>query len=433
MKKIGLIAVAAILFVLLAGRWYYVSQIEKHLDQAASVVSQAGGRLTYRDVGISLGGVIAIEEFRASIPGAGAELRVDRIALDTGSPLGVHRLANMTRSRTLPERLSLSLEGLVMPVTKDNTAAMHPLGVPGMGRFLSAGCDNRENFTPIDYVNMDYADPIFNTRLEYQVEGGGELVTISLVSESDNLHQSDVSAKFSLGAKSLAFADIARAAPDSRLLEAVLDYQDLGFYNRVLSFCESETELLPQQYRKRHLQAWQEAWKWLQLKPGLGTRNAYEKFLASPRQVSLTIEPVQTMSVMGLYNTLPEQVPYRFHTAVAVNGTPLGHLDVAMLTPEESSAWFEQQRLAREAERRLKSEPLAPEQELEPVPRNQWADHIDEDMVLVQVDGASVKGVIERLEERVLQFKVFSHGGFIVRPFEYNRIQALYLAIDYER
>lgn len=426
MKKIVLILLALAAAVLLGGRWYYISQVEKQLDKAASAIAQFGGRLEYRKVDISHTGVLSVEGLNASVPGAGAQLNVERISLDTGSLTGIHKLASTFKTQRFPETLTLSLEGMVMPVTAANTTAMHPFGFPSMGPFLAAGCGERKRFSPVDYSNMGYQDPVFDTQIEYRAVGGGELITLKTVSEAPNLHQSQLSAEFSLGANSLSFTDMAQAVPKMRLLEASLHYRDLGFYPRLLSFCEQQTQMSRADYLEQHTEQWLEAWYELGLQAGDNTEQAYGAFVANPKQFALHVEPTQDLSADSLNVAQLGQLLYRLRADIIVNDQSQGRLDVSPASEEDLSAWREQRRQTRATQKRQSAASNSAQSTLQPIARQQWQEFLGMEVQLVQTNGDRVIGVLERLEEEVLRLKVFSHGGFIIRPFEYRDIDALY-------
>ncbi|MCP8900473.1 hypothetical protein [Gilvimarinus xylanilyticus] len=428
MKKIGLILLVLAAAVLLGGRWYYIAQVEKQLDKAASAIAPFGGRLEYRKVDISHTGVLSVEGLHASVPGAGAELNVERISLDTGSLTGIHKLATTFKKQRFPETLTLSLEGMVMPVTAANTTAMHPFGFPGMGPFLAAGCGERNRLSPVDYSNMGYQDPVFDTQIEYRAVGGGELITLKTVSEAPNLHQSQLSAEFSLGANSLSFTDMAQAVPQMRLLEASLHYHDLGFYPRLLSFCEQQAQLSRTAFIELHTEQWLETWYGLGLQAGPNTEQAYSAFIANPKQFALHVEPSQDFAMDSLNLSSLGQLLYRLRANIIVNDQSQGRLDISSASEQELSAWRQERAQTRAEQQRQSVEPDSSQSTLKPIAREQWQAYLGKEVQLMQTSGERVTGVLERLEEEVLRLKVFSHGGFIIRPFEYRHIDALYRA-----
>lgn len=424
MKKviIGLILLAAV--VLLGGHYYYAQQIGKRLDNAAMVISGMGGELEYRDINITLDGEVRIEGLFFQVPGMGGALNIDRVAVHTDGPLGVHGLAMDIRDQQLPNTLGVSFEGVRFPLASG--AAMSPVG---FGAFTAAGCGDRASFGTSELVQMGYSGLVMDARVDYRFIGGGQLLNVTVDSHFRDMHRTEISMELSLGASSLNTTAVTMAATNAELLGLNIDYQDMGYAERVIEFCRKETDLDRQAFIAQHLEAWQQMWQRLGFVAGPTMTQAYRNFLAEPDQLSLSIEPSGELSMDELSRSSPEMMLYQLRTTLSVNHDEVGRLDLAV----------------------REGGPLVVESEAEPATGGDSAAdpagsaagtpsgsrrialdnldrHLNRNVELHLQDGRTLEGRVEEVRETSVQFKRFHGGGYVIQPIPHDDIEAVYLS-----
>lgn len=427
MKKviIGLILLAAV--VLLGGHYYYAQQIGQRLDRAAMVVSGMGGELEYRDIKITLNGEVRIEGVFFQVPGMGGALNVDRVAVHTGGPLGVHSLAMDIRDQQLPKTLGVSFEGVRFPLSSG--AAMSPVG---FGAFTAAGCGERAGFGTSELVQMGYSGLVMDARVDYQFIGGGQLLNITVDSLFRDMHRTEVSMELSLGAPSLNAMAVGMAASNAELLGLNIDYQDRGYAKRVIDFCQNQTDLDRQAFIAHHLEAWQQMWERQGFVAGPTMIQAYRNFLAEPDQLSLSIQPSGELTMDELARSSPEMMLYQLRTTLSVNNEELGRLDLAvreggpLVVESESETATGDESAAVDTNPESSSAGTASGGQR--IALDNLGRHLNRNVELHLRDGRKLEGRIEQALETSVQFKRFHGGGYVIQPIQYNDIEAVYLS-----
>ncbi|WP_027329738.1 hypothetical protein [Marinimicrobium agarilyticum] len=422
---VGLIILVAV--VLLGGHYFYAKQIGKRLDRAAMVVSGMGGELDYRDIKITLDGEVRIEGLFFQVPGMGGALNVDRVAVHTGGPLGVHSLAMDIRDQQLPKTLGVSFEGVRFPLSSG--AAMSPVG---FGAFTAAGCGDRNGFGTSELVQMGYSGLVMDARVDYRFIGGGQLLNVTVDSLFRDMHRTEVSMELSLGASSLNAMAVGMAASNAELLGLTIDYQDMGYAKRVFEFCQKETELDRQAFIAQHLEAWEQMWQRLGFVAGPTMTQGYRNFLAEPDQLSLSIEPNGELSMDELSRSSPEMMLYQLRTTLSVNHDEVGRLDLSvreggpLVVESEAETATGGDSAAVTGTNTGGSSTGMPSGD-QRIALDNLDQHLNRDVELHLQDGRALEGRVEEVRETSVQFKRFHGGGYVIQPIPYDDIEAVYL------
>ncbi|MDO3387658.1 hypothetical protein QWI17_17575 [Gilvimarinus sp. SDUM040013] len=425
MKKGLLGSILAIGVLLFGAKWYYETQVEKQLDETAKSLRQMGVELTYHDVVITFGGQLIIEGIRLDVIGLNQKLIIAKSTLDAGGLVSGVML--LTQPDTLPESLALKFEGLKVPVTEENTLAMHPFGAPGIGKLMVAGCPNRTGFSPVDYLDMGYGDPVFDADISYLVHGGGQLLTLAFSSAAKDLHESSVTMEFALGTSSMNTMAIAQAFMNMRLMNIELTYQDYGLFPRVAEFCQAQGDFQHATYLEQHLEQWSLAWNDIGLKPGAELVSLYREFVQNPNRMTVRLRPSQNVTAADLSSVNPRQLAYRLDTQLQVNKGRFTPVNLVALSEGELAAIEREKQAQMEAEKAALTSSTAPKSHRQEVELARWQEYQHEKIVLVQTDGSKIIGTIDSVDDKRIQFKVFSHGGFMIQPFKHTEVAALYL------
>lgn len=433
MKRI-IVAIAVLAVVIFSGKYYYGRQVEKNLDKVAIIVSGMGGNLDYAGVNITLGGEVHIEDVRLSAPGLDYDLRMERVALRTGSMFGVHTLATEVRKGRIPEQLGLSIEGLQMPVDGGGYGEWFEAGAEGSGGFSVAGCGDRIGFSDKDYTEMGYGGfVLMDTHLDYHLVNEGQWFDVVIRSVAENMHDMSVEMDFALNAPSRDTAAIGMAMAGAELTEVRVDYNDRGYITRVLDFCQKESGLNRSDYLALHLAAWQDAWKANGLIAGENMVAAYGQFLKQPNHFSVSAKPVGDLGLMAMQETAPELLLYQFQMAMEVNHVTAGRLDLTVMDPTAKKAWLAEHGLGKPStEPKLK---VAPEREqtMAASARRRNAEervvavedlrnHLNAYVVLQLTNERTVEGRMRQFDEDALQLQSYQSGGSITMPVIYSQI-----------
>lgn len=432
MKRI-LGAVLVLVAVIFGSNYYYGRQVEKHLDSAALFVRAMGGNLEYSGVTITLGGDIRIEGVRASAPELGEDMSVERIVLRTGSVLGVHKLATEVRKNRLPQQLGLSFEGVRIFLIGAGAQEWNTLAPQGSESLSAAGCGDRTQFLESDYTAMGYNTWLMmDSHIDYRLLHEGEWLELEVQTVTEDMHDISMKMDFTLNAASREMAAIGMAMAGAQLNEVRVDYNDKGYAERVIEFCQQQTELGRKEFLVHHLEAWQEAWKSIGFVAGENTVAAYRQFLVQPEHFAISAKPTGSFSWEGMEDIAPELLLYQFQIALEVNGVAAGRLDLTPMDQAAKRAWRvehgnenpsaepapESSTGERPVQRRGKPRAVAVED---------LGAHLNDYVILELSSGRTVEGRIRRLNEDALQLEGFQSGGTMTIPVPYGQIVKAYL------
>lgn len=429
MKRIliGLLFVVAV--VALGGHYYYERQVEKRVESGARLLGQMGGTLDYREVAVGLSGDIRIEDILLRVPGMPTSVSIDRVSLHTGGLLGVHKLAMDARDQMVPTRLGLSLEGIRIPLSSVTQASNSSVA----DNFAAAGCGDRSGFSALDIVNMGYSEYVMDTRVDYQLVGSGELLSLTIDTLMRDMHNTHVELEFSLGAPSRHASAVAMAATSAQVLNVIIDYQDKGYAQRVMDFCTEDTGLDREAYLAQHLDAWQERWKHYGLVAGPQMMDAYQQFVANPDELRLRIKPYGGLEADDLAELSPELLLQYLQMQVAVNQSSMVPLDLTVMDEATAESWRAQQR-ERAAETGSPAN-LGTDSDLANTDDGRIAvenlrDYPGATVELQLTNDRTLEGVIHSLGEDRLQLQRFQSGGYVIQPVNYADITAVYLKAE---
>ena len=343
MKKPLLFIVIGLIVVAVGVNWYYTRQIRDQLDRMASTISMFG-TLSYDNVRLSPGGAININDLSFRMHQGQGGIDIGQISLQTANLLALMTLeSNLERGR-FPETLGLRVENIQFPLdgalatmARETPGGTSPTGVSG-ALFNAAGCDGRTQFTANDLMQMDYFDVRADVEAQYQLVDNGERLRLFASARNHDAGAIDLEATFDLLSGSLSTRNPASSMQNARLGSFALEYEDLGFYERMLAFCADEMSMTKPQYIAHHVEAWKQAWSVSDVEPGPDALAAYESFLEDPQQLSVRSAAEHSVSIEGMQRyTMPDLLE-RMKVRLVVNYSEPQPLDMKLLSESSTLA-----------------------------------------------------------------------------------------------
>ncbi len=442
MKKILIGALVLVALVVFGGNYYYSLQVEKQLDQAAQMLEMMGGELLYDGVSITPGGEVRIDDLRLYAPELVEPIVVDRLALRTGSILGVHNLAMEVRAGRMPEQLGLSFVGLRMAVGSENYRQMDMLSAQGADSLSAAGCGARSHFDARDLIDMGYTEFVVDSHIDLRIVGSGISFDIDAETLIHDMHKTSLHMSLALNAASRDVAALGMAFTRAEVQGLSISYQDRGYAERAIAFCQDQTGLNRDEFITQHLNAWQDAWKARGFVAGPTLLSAYETFLHQPDSFQVDITPSTPLGADELASSSPELLIYQLRMNLDVNGSDAGRVDLVVMDEAALAKWREERRQSREAqglppEPELQQEPAASSQaeNLTPsqsagrrsISTTELRRHRNSEVELYLSNGKRLEGRIREIEQDALRLQVYQSGGYVILPVAYNDIEAAYL------
>lgn len=417
MKRL-LFILAAFVLLLVGSNFYYAHQAKKHLDTLANTLRMMGGNLEYRDLGITLGGRVEIEDLRIKAPGSEENLNLGLVSLHTGSIIGIHKLAMDVRKNRFPEQLGLSFEGVQVVIGGEAYKQIHALDHDYPERFLLAGCGERTSISDADLVKMGYGDFVsVSSHLEYRLMNKGQWVEMESKTTIDGMNEIAAKVDISLNATSRDMAALGSAMGNAKLHELVVEYNDQGYFQRLLDLCHKESGLPRMEFLDRHMEAWKQAWLQRGFVAGENLVTAYRRFIEQPEQFRISAKPNEDIGLTEFANVSPELLPYQFASDLQVNGVAAGRLDVTVW--EESGKNQEKSRLVTMPG----LTPTATGEKIVTIEVGELRNYLNQQVILRLSNGRTLEGKIVQLSDDGLQIQSYQTGGKMTIPVTYAQIE----------
>jgi hypothetical protein len=454
MKRLLLFLVPGLVVVAISLNWHATRQIRDQLDRTAQSVSMFG-TLSYDSVRLSPGGAVNINDLSFRLHQGRGGIDIGRISVQTANLLALFALEGKLERGQLPESLGLSLEGIRFPLdgalatmARDAGGGASPADNSAF-LFAAEGCGERTQFSANDLMHMDYFDIRADVDAHYRFIDDGERLRVSISARTQNASAIYLEANFDLLSGTLHARDVARSMQNARLGAFLLEYEDLGYYERMLGFCAEEMQMTRAEYIAHHLQAWTEAWSRAEARPGPDLVAAYEAFLKDPQQFRINSNAEDSVSLEGIDHYEVSDLLERMDVRLVVNHGDPQPLDVAGL--DESPA-----RIAasdQSADTDLDVPTASPGSDRATVPASNptnGAGGTDAEATTTEVSsgwitvdpgelgayrnprlrvvldsGDDYTGRLSRVDDDNIHIRVRGVGGFYVRPIPRSRIREL--------
>lgn len=461
MKKTLLFIVVGLIVVAVSANWYYTRQVRDQLDRMASMASMFG-TLSYEGVRLSPGGAININDLSFRLHQGRGGVDIEQISLQTANLLALMTLeGNLERGR-FPETLGLRVKNIQFPL--DGALATMAQQTPGSASptgtssvlFNAAGCDGRTQFTANDLMQMDYFDIRADLEAHYRLIDNGNRLRLFVSARNHDASAMDLEVTFDISPGSLSTSDLARSMENARLHSFSLEYEDLGFYDRMLTFCADEMSMTEPAYIAHHLESWKQAWSPSGVEPGPDTVAAYQSFLEDPQQLRVSSNAEHGVSFEGIERYTMPGFLERMEARLVVNYGEPRPLDMNVLDGSSRRIVSTDQPASTEgaatppeaadpqaasmadiadttADADADANADAPEEAVVRPDPSQWIEvdparveaHLDQRLRIRMQSGDRYAGRLVRVESGQIHIRVERPGGFYIRPLARGEIQGI--------
>ncbi len=423
MKKPLFFSLILVAILAAGGYWWMTRQIASHMDDLATTLRPVGS-LSYDAVRVSPGGAAYVVGIRFVPFGMAESVEVERVSITAENLWRLWRMSRDFEDGFIPSKLRLSLNGLKLSLDGQLVDGVEGGAFGGL-LFDAAGCGDRREFSAMDLTGMDYWDLLLDASMAYRLENDGERIVLSMTSRGREMSELSATTTLELNATSRRVEELTMAFFNARLESVHLSYRDLGFYPRMLDFCAAETGMSLTDYRDHHARQWRERWSEIGLEPGPEATVGYQRFLSSPEQIEIRLEPRWSMPVSRLASLDESGWIGETRIQFAVNYGSMLELDIATLgsdlpEPAEDATRADPTRPVTTASTERPS--FDPYAGWQPVSFEHLTDHHQAAVIVLLKDGSRVTGHLMESDDREIHVRVRGVGGFFIRPYERDRI-----------
>ena len=409
-----LFSLVALIALTVAGIHFYVTRkVDNEMVTLASQVSPVGN-LEWGNIQIHPSGQIRIRDIRFTPHLVASEVQLQQLAFTAPNLIELLLAAREFDNNRLPKSLGLIIRGLEVPIADtgiDRLDAPFSTGVP----FEAAGCGGREMLNLGDLPDLDIWTLVSDISLDYRLVDNGERARLRISSHTQYLAGMSMEVRLHLGSASRDLGLLARAGSMARLEHLDVNYQNLGFRDRLDRFCADELDITPDQFKVTHLSAWSAAWGRRGLEPSQDLLTAYRLFVAEPQSINLVFQPRQRLPLTAFTRMQHDELIDSLNPEVSVNE------DRRVAVSFERIAAIESPPVAGTASPDSDSETS----EDAPVRRIVWTEispaqassRIGDRVRITTAGGDRVTGELVEVDSDYLHMRLRSTGGFIVRPF----------------
>lgn len=422
-KWIGRVLLASIIVPLLAvtGMYFYFThQFEQQVARQAAQLSPFG-QLQWNRVQLHPTGEARIHELKFLPHSVNSEIRIERIAFRAPDLFELLQSSNEFKDGRLPEALGISIRGLQIALDERHLGDLDSgfgSGIP----FEAAGCNGRDNFSVGDLTEMNYWNLIFDLDLGYEITGGGETIAFRLSTLTRNVSGIVANTRFRLGSSSRDMYLMMRAWAMAQLTGFDVTYRNLGFHERMIQFCAAEIGMSQAEYLDHHHDRWTEAWAALGLRPNENLQRAYREFLDQPEDLMLISEPVTRLPVTGFTRMNLDQLAPQLNLSLSVNQRPRTGVELVSTERRVAESTVNDGVASGNADSTRTTTGVS---RWSSIPVREAGHHIGAPIIIRTSDGRSVRGHLNDTDAEYLHIRIRSVGGYLVRPYEIDRIESI--------
>ncbi|GGX43921.1 hypothetical protein GCM10007392_08350 [Saccharospirillum salsuginis] len=397
-------------------------KVGDRIDQMSDNMAAAGS-LNHGNIFITPTGTALINRVVFYPNGTSGDVRIERVAIRTGSLKALYDLGQGMQGGQPPENLTVDFEGIQADLG-DNF--LQPVGQGATSQpadFFAAGCGERTYFSFADRDAMGYQSMLSDMTLQYRFQPGPNRLTVS----------GEWITRGMAGVEYSADLQLPSGQAGLQLHHARVRLVDHGYMDAVLNFCARETGLDVASYRQQHLAAWEANWANFSMVPGDGLVAAYGDFVEKPG--SLTLETYPEINFMqAMMNPTPEALFQLLDPRIRANdGEPRPfRVAVAMEDWRESGQTGEAETDSENSDEKPETvaqpeEPTSSKPKIKRLGRSEWSTHLNQPVWLTLNDGRRLEGMMLSLDGERMRFQQNVYNGQMVMPLRIDEISDVHL------
>ena len=310
--------------------WYKVKSSADDFVRSAGAFAE----VSYGGIHTSLGGEVGLKKLLIRPHGLDDEVRIEAITLQAADLRALLGAGRELEAGKLPERMSLSLQGLQISMTGaiaellDSAASDQPRSA-----FTALeGCGDR-SIGPNELVQMGYTRLVSDSRLSYRKLSDRRLV-LNLIGDTREL--ATVELELAIEVDGGLDGDVRRLlGGEPKLNRLQARYSDHG-YNRALgAFCAERLKITPEQFVERQTEAVHGVLAVFGLSADEALTAALPQLFSADSEARLVLAPNQPLAVAELQFYQPAQIVRLLQPELTINRTPVELASLAVSSPQQ--------------------------------------------------------------------------------------------------
>ena len=322
---LGLLVIGGLVYGGIKAYMYY--SLKSEMDQLARQFSLFG-QLEYGGLSTSLAGSLSVHNLSLRIHGMDDEVRIKTIRYQTPNLWYLLQDSQQVEKGRIPERLSLSIEGLTLDLFGEFTDRLEE--VISELNFQLQGvnplCGGRLFFGPSELRDMGYEEISGDMHIGYRFDAPNAQIVIDITSNTRDMAAVSMQGLID-GVSDTAFMSFIQPGNQPRLSRVTVNYTDQSYTRRQVEYCAGLSKLESNEYIEAEANQQPVYYGYLWgIVPGPGLRQAYRAFLSDPGQVNLSFELPESVNPATVELFKPEDIPGLLNLQLSVNGNAVTDL-----------------------------------------------------------------------------------------------------------
>ncbi len=422
MKRRTLLAVLVALPLLAWGAvtLYLHARIDDGLQKLARLAAPVA-TLRWGAIETTLSGEASVHDVRIDLRRPADTLTIERITYDTPNMWFLLRDLGQVNNARIPDSLHLRVQGLRLDLYGDLTDRVEQV-INGLNLDLAGVnklCGGRLFIGPRELRDMGYEAIVIDADLGFDIDTITEELTWSLQLAAREMVALQVKNTFD-GFLGTPLQELVPTPHPARAGPLTIRVADRNYIKRMVTYCARLSEMGIGEYIQEEANQpdtyFANLWGFV---PGPGLREAYQRYLADPRSVEISLEwPADTTpETLALFK--PEEIPALLALQVRVNDQPITDLAFRFQPGRQTGIASRFRRLfAKEAPAPAKPRPQPPryEERYHPVAPTRLGDYLDHPVRLHTETGQLREGTLIRLSGNIAYVQqTIHHGEFVMQ------------------
>lgn len=414
----------------------YASALDEAIQGASPFVE-----IRYKDLSTTLGGELVVEDITIT-PRAEYtdQFQIEAVRLVTTGLKDLMNIGQSVERGEFPRSLRLAVEGLEVPLDgfimgqlDDAAEAVNAR----IAHYVPPGCGDIQHIGPRYYPDLGYHRIVSDFSLGYQIDESESEIEMNMRGATRGMGSVSLRMVMSGFASPSMQAALMSGPPTPSFIE--MTFRDNSYTSRVTEFCAARSKLSVEEYidkiTRRDAAYYALTWGVI---PSEGVLEAYRKFLKSPGDVRIVMDPGSAIDTTSLALYRPEDLPALLGLVVYVNEEFVEDFGFRGPPP----------RLEQLREALLSSDPLTAEEEVDAIEANtaprvmpryhkvrvrELPEHIGRRVRVHTTQGVVREGRLSRVKGGQIVAKTNTHGGsmeYIVPVGRVRRVEVYYAKPD---
>lgn len=413
-KKLVLLAVLAF-GAGIAGKIYLEMKMQERLDSYIAAAAPFA-KIEYQGINLDRDGGVNIQGLMVSpvLSGNGTN-SIANLRLSSADRWFFIAMTLGFADEKIPESLSVALEEVELGILSSQYLASLMAEINSeFSAQVAPSCGEVQYLSAPDWNQMGYGRLAFDMTFNYDYSSIRSALEFSVETNSPDM--GDARIKFILGGIPMLTPAVAMSASNPSLQLVEVDYTDLGYTRRMVSYCSKKMNMSVVDFIDREVGREDEyylaAWG---VVPGIAIKEAYREYLLKPKSVNFAMYPSEDFQFADLFLYAAKDWANLLKMSLLVNDRAITPLELSRKVGGVAPVEVD-----------VPVEAVSTEMEFEEVNKKELGNYIGHEVRVHSINGRVREGVLEAIRDGNIEMINNAYGqeiGISVSVFSTERVE----------